>query len=115
MPGHDAGVTLSTHVIDTAAGAPAGGVAVGLERMIVGFDGDVRGWRLVTSAVTDEDGRVRDLPIDGPGAWRLIFDTASLSAFFPEIVITFVVTDPARHHHVPLLLSPFGFSTYRGS
>ncbi len=108
-------MTVSTHVLDTAAGTPADGMPVQLERMIVGFGGDIRGWRPVTSAVTDSDGRIRDLPVDGPGAWRLVFDTASRSAFFPEVVITFVVTDPGQHHHVPLLLSPFGFSSYRGS
>ncbi|WP_250290324.1 hydroxyisourate hydrolase [Frankia sp. CiP1_Cm_nod1] len=108
-------MTVSTHVLDIATGEPAEGIPVQLERIIVGFGGDVRGWRLVTSAVTGSDGRVRDLPVEGPGAWRLVFDTTSRSAFFPEVVITFVVTDPGQHHHVPLLLSPYGFSAYRGT
>ncbi|WP_131745806.1 hydroxyisourate hydrolase [Frankia sp. Cppng1_Ct_nod] len=108
-------MTVSTHVLDTAAGGPVEGMPVRLERMIVGLAGDARGWRSVTSTATDVDGRVRDLPVDGVGAWRLVFDTESRSAFFPEVVVTFVVSDPAAHHHVPLLLSPFGFSTYRGS
>ncbi len=70
-------------------------------------------------AVTDADGRVGDLGPDTlePDTYQLVFDTAAYTgdgAFFPEVTITFRVTD-SRHHHVPLLLSPFGYSTYRGS
>jgi hydroxyisourate hydrolase len=71
--------------------------------------------------VTDADGRLRDWVPDGAwraGAYRLVFDTAAYlgpDAFFPEVVVVFTVTDPDRHHHVPLLLSPYGYTTYRGS
>ena len=105
-------MTLSTHVLDTARGEPAAGVPVRLER-----DGAT-----VAEAVTDADGRVRDLvPGTGPiatGRYRLVFDTAAYlgpGAFFPSVSVDFAVADADRHYHVPLLLSPFGYSTYRGS
>lgn len=107
-------MSISTHVLDTTRGAPAAGVPVRLERL----DGS---WRLVAEGVTDGDGRLRDwLPPDavGAGRYRLVFDAAAHlgpDAFFPEIAIAFAVTDPARHLHVPLLLSPYGYTTYRGS
>ena len=105
---------VTTHVLDTARGRPAQGVPVRLERA----DG-----RVVAEAVTDTDGRISDL---GPqkipaGTYRLVFGTASYfegtgqHGFFPEVTITFAITDPTQHHHVPLLLSPYGYSTYRGS
>jgi 5-hydroxyisourate hydrolase len=103
-------VSLSTHVLDTTRGEPAPGVPVRLERT----DGTV-----VASGHTDGDGRLRI--VDGAlaeGGYRLIFDTAAHlgpDAFFPEVAIAFRVTDAERHLHVPLLLSPFGFTTYRGS
>ena len=99
--------TLSTHVLDTAAGRPAAGVAVRLESR----DGDV-----LDRSVTDDDGRVGSLGGElGLGGYVLRFDTgAYVNGFFPEVVIVFTVADD-RHHHVPLLLSPYGYSTYRGS
>jgi 5-hydroxyisourate hydrolase len=100
---------LSTHVLDTARGEPAQGVPVRLEAP----DGSV-----VAEGRTDADGRLRDwVPPDRwrAGRWRLVFDTAAYSTFFPEVAVVFTVEDAARHHHVPLLLSPFGYSTYRGS
>jgi len=102
--------TLSTHVLDTAAGRPAAGVAVRLESR----DGDV-----LDQGVTDGDGRVGSLGGElGLAGYVLRFDTgaywSSGSGFFPEVVIVFTVADD-RHHHVPLLLSPYGYSTYRGS
>ena len=108
-------MSLSTHVLDTGAGQPAPGVAVRLEKIILGFNGAPRGWKLVAEAVTDADGRVASLPADMAGRWRLVFDTAERSAFFPEVTITFVIDDPAAHLHVPLLLAPYGLSSYRGS
>jgi 5-hydroxyisourate hydrolase len=108
-------VSLSTHVLDTATGRPAAGLPLRLERAVRTLDGTTTGWIAVTEAVTDDDGRVADLPATIPGPWRLVFDTASRSAFFPEVTIAFVIEDPAGHHHVPLLLAPFGYSTYRGS
>ncbi|HWE88661.1 MAG TPA: hydroxyisourate hydrolase [Pseudonocardiaceae bacterium] len=106
---------ITTHVLDTAAGSPAAGVAVRLETL-AGNE-----WRPIAAAVTDTDGRVRDLGPEEIAAatYRLIFDTTSYFArrphFYPEITVTFVVADPTQHYHVPILLSPFGFSTYRGS
>ena len=106
--------TLSTHVLDTAAGRPAAGVAVRLESR----DGDV-----LDRSLTDDDGRVGDLgPVDlVPGTYRVRFDTGAwfdargTVAFYPEVVIPFTLADPGAHYHVPLLLSPFAYSTYRGS
>ena len=105
---------ISTHILDTATGRPAPGVKIRLELR------DGAGWRPIGDGATDEDGRLRTLVPPGPaphGTYRLTFDTGSYlgaAAFFPEVQIVFVVADD-RHHHVPLLLSPFGYSTYRGS
>ena len=102
-------MSLSTHVLDAACGRPAAGVPVRLEH----------GGTVVAEALTDDDGRVRELGDLGTGIYRLVFDTAAYfadtPAFYPEVVVTFAVTDAAAHHHVPLLLSPFAYSTYRGS
>ena len=102
-------MSLSTHVLDAVTGAPAQGVPVRLER-----DGAV-----LAEAVTDADGRVRDRGPLTVGVHRLTFDTAAwfgaTPTFYPEVTIAFTVTDPGAHHHVPLLLSPFAYSTYRGS
>jgi 5-hydroxyisourate hydrolase len=99
--------TLSTHVLDTATGRPAAGIAVRLETR----DGDVLG-----AGTTDADGRIGSIGGDlALGAYVLRFDTAAyVSGFYPEVVVVFTVADD-RHHHVPLLLSPYGYSTYRGS
>ncbi|OFW66514.1 MAG: hydroxyisourate hydrolase [Actinobacteria bacterium RBG_16_68_21] len=104
---------ISTHALDTSVGRPAAGVAVRLELAA----GD--GWIEVARAVTDDDGRVRSLaePTEG-GTYRLTFDTGAYlgpDAFYPEVVVVFAIADAAAHHHVPLLLSPFGYTTYRGS
>jgi 5-hydroxyisourate hydrolase len=78
-------------------------------------------WQQVGQARTDADGRVRDLGTPEQGVHRLRFDTGAYFAdrdvrtFYPEVVVTFEVVDAAAHHHVPLLLSPYGYSTYRGS
>jgi 5-hydroxyisourate hydrolase len=110
---------ITTHVLDTSQGRPAAGVPVTLE---VKLDD---GWRVVGRGATDADGRLRDLlPADfqlTEGDYRLTFDVgAYLSAsgaegFYTEVVVSFVVRDAAAHYHVPLLLSPYGYSTYRGS
>ncbi len=104
--------SLSTHVLDTSAGRPAVGLGITLESA----DGTV-----LAQAATDADGRVGSLAGDLPeGAHRLRFDTGAwfaeqgVTAFYPEVVITFTVTGD-EHFHVPLLLNPFGYSTYRGS
>ena len=109
---------ITTHVLDTSVGRPAAGVPVLLEVL----DGD--GWRYVGSGSTDEEGRLAELlpaaQVD-TATYQLRFDTASyfrsrgVPGFYPEITVRFEVTDAGAHHHVPLLLSPFGYSTYRGS
>jgi 5-hydroxyisourate hydrolase len=108
---------ITTHVLDTARGAPAGGVPVRLES-VSGAGPDEIG-----RASTDADGRVRDIGPERlpPGTYRLVFDTAAYFAqqrtagFFPEVAVTFTVDGEGQHYHVPLLLSPFGYATYRGS
>ena len=109
---------ITTHVLDTALGRPARGVPVRLEL----FDGGA--WRELGAGATDDDGRLRTLTPPGPvapGRYRIGFDTRAYFAacgatgFFPVAEIQFVVDDGAAHYHVPLLLSPYGYSTYRGS
>jgi 5-hydroxyisourate hydrolase len=108
-------VTLSTHVLDATAGAPAAGVDVTVESLV---DGD---WHRSAAGSTDADGRVRELGALGVGTHRLTFDTggyfarAGVRAFYPQVTVTFEITDADAHYHVPLLLSPFAYSTYRGS
>jgi 5-hydroxyisourate hydrolase len=97
-------MTVSTHVLDAAAGRPLAGIAIRLEHEDT-----------VATARTDADGRVASLPTSGNGVYRLVFDLNGRPGFYPEVVIAFRVTDPAAHYHVPLLLSPFAYSTYRGS
>ena len=102
---------ISTHVLDTAAGRHAAGIAVQLWR-----DGTQIG-----SAVTDEGGRCAALlPADAvllPGPYELVFEVAEYfpNGLYPEVAITFRVSEVTSHYHIPLLLSPFGFTTYRGS
>jgi 5-hydroxyisourate hydrolase len=107
-------VSVSTHVLDATAGRPAAGLRVSLARR----DGD--GWAGVASAVTGTDGRVASFTGAGlpAGTYQLTFETAAYLAvetFYPVVTIVFTMTDPARHYHVPLLLSPYAYSTYRGS
>ncbi len=109
--------TISTHVLDTERGAPAAGIGVTLYRL----SDDGRPLRL-TQALTDADGRIRDL-LERPlvvGEYRLEFDLASgdpdrPDGFFRRISIDLRVTDAARSYHVPLLLAPYSITTYRGS
>jgi 5-hydroxyisourate hydrolase len=110
---------ITTHVLDVAAGTPAAGMPVRLEQLAGPAVTEIG------RASTDADGRVTSLRPAGvaPGTYRLVFDTAAYyqarqpgtEPFFPEVTVTFAVHDQARNYHVPLLLSPFGFSTYRGS
>lgn len=108
-------MSLSTHVLDATAGVPAAGVAVTVESRVDG------GWRRIAEGRTDADGRVRELGSPGVGTHRISFDTGGyftrtgVRAFYPEVTVTFEIVDAEAHHHVPLLLSPFAFSTYRGS
>lgn len=109
---------ITTHVLDTAAGRPGAAITVELDRQ------DATGWVRVGAGTTDDDGRLRTLTPAGPVApavYRLRFHTAAYLAahhqagFFPVVEIQFTVVDGAQHYHVPLLLSPYGYSTYRGS
>jgi 5-hydroxyisourate hydrolase len=111
---------LTTHVLDTARGRPAEGVPVMLERQEAGGD-----WHLLNYGRTDQDGRVKDLlPPEhalAEGPYRLVFGTAEYfaahgtSAFYPFVAVVFAVHDAGEHYHVPLLLGPYGYTTYRGS
>lgn len=112
---------ISTHVLDTARGRPAAGVTVTLSVQATGG----RAWTELAHAATDGDGRITGFlppqPEIAPGSTcRLRFDVGEyfaahgVTAFYPYIEITFTLRDD-RHHHVPLLVSPFGYSTYRGS
>lgn len=111
---------ITTHVLDTARGRPASGVPVALE--IRGGEG---GWKEVGRASTDGDGRARQLLPAGaaltPGIYRLTFGIETyfreqeIEGFYPEATIVFHVRDASQHYHLPLLLSPYGYSTYRGS
>ena len=109
---------ITTHVLDTARGKPAAGIAVLLEI------NTTNGWQEVAAGRTDADGRVADLMQPGslkPGIYRLTFDTSTYqngnesSGFYPYVPVVFEIKNPEQHYHVPLLLSPFGYSTYRGS
>jgi len=107
---------LTTHVLDLALGQPARGLPV---RLDVFEAGD---WKALAAAVTDQDGRGPALAVAlERRTYRLTFETGAYFAasgrpsFYPRVEVTFDVTEPAQHHHVPLLLSPFGYSTYRGS
>ncbi|MFF6994392.1 hydroxyisourate hydrolase [Streptomyces sp. NPDC008313] len=132
--------SVSTHILDTSAGRPAGGVAV----QLAARTGRDAAWRPLGGSATDADGRCKDLPALPPGTThvRLDFavepyfekkqqkqqqnradaqqdapanrDSGAAGVFFPEVAITFAV-EPGEHYHVPLLLNPFGYSVYRGS
>src|SRR5215469_13479630 len=107
---------VSTHVLDTMRGEPASGIVVRLERVGIGEVG---------RAATDGDGRISDFGIASlsAGTYRLIFETGPYlaagepagSVFFPEVVVTFAADGLRPRYHLPLLLSPFSYSTYRGS
>jgi len=112
--------TLSTHVLDATAGQPAAGVDVRLERS------RPDGWEPAAHGQTGADGRLRlrgDAADEGfgPGVYRITFGSGAYfrargsASFYPEVTVTFQMTGPSEHYHVPLLLSPFAYSTYRGS
>jgi 5-hydroxyisourate hydrolase len=112
-------MNITTHVLDTARGHPASGVPVVLER-----NGDGDEWRVMIRGETDADGRVKSFANVSsltPGVYRLVFDTgayferAGVRAFYPQVVIEFEMAAGESHYHVPLLLAPFGYTTYRGS
>jgi 5-hydroxyisourate hydrolase len=109
---------ITTHVLDVSRGRPAAGLSVELERR----QGDA--WAFIGGAQTDMDGRVRnllgELPLE-PGEYRLTFETgeyfaaAGVATLYPTVVIVFEASADQPHYHVPLLLSPFGYTTYRGT
>lgn len=110
---------ITTHVLDTSRGKPASGVAVVLEKQ----ERDT--WTPLAKGATDADGRIDNLldanhKLDA-GSYRLTFGTGSyfsshgVKSIFPVVVIVFEIHDPSQHYHIPLLVSPFGYSTYRGS
>jgi 5-hydroxyisourate hydrolase len=111
---------ITTHVLDLVSGHPGAGVSVVLERQANSSD-----WEQIAKGMTDADGRIKDFlspdEVFLTGHYRLIFDTGAYfslqnaEGFFPEVTITFVVSDPQQHYHVPLLLSRYGYTTYRGS
>ena len=98
---------ITTHVLDTALGKPAAGLRITLRR------GDA----ILFDGKTDDDGRARLVAASEPGVYALTFDTGSYNpdGFFPSVTIDFRIVNAEQHHHVPLLISPFGYSTYRGS
>jgi len=110
---------LSVHILDLQSGQPTPGVSVDLEQKTDS------GWRALATGVTDAQGRIRALFPEGQalarGDYRVVFHTGAHFAqrqqpsFFPEIPVLFTVADPAQHYHIPLLLSPYGYATYRGN
>ena len=108
---------ISTHILDTSRGRPAQGVTVTLEQQLAST------WLELARGATDADGRVKPLlnTIPAEGTFRITFEVATYfqklgsDAFFPRVQIEFLVKAKAEHYHVPLLLNPFGYSTYRGS
>lgn len=111
---------VSTHVLDTARGVPAGGVPLSLERQESSGE-----WRTLASSRTDSDGRCRQLLPAGEtlsaGTYRLAFDTASyyqalgIQSLYPQVLVTFSVREGEGDFHIPLLLNPYGYTTYRGT
>jgi 5-hydroxyisourate hydrolase len=111
---------ITTHVLDISRGVPAAGVEVTLE-----WHSPHDGWQLMGKGATDPDGRLRTLIAEAgsapPGVYRLQFATGAyfqqrgIAAFHPHIIVIFEIVDGEAHHHVPLLVSPFGYTTYRGS
>ncbi len=111
--------TISTHVLDTARGCPGGGLKVLLKKQAGPEFVDL------ASGTTNADGRVPGLVPEGesldPGVYRMVFETAAyfktlgVDGFYPYVEVTFTIAQSGDHFHVPLLLSPFGYSTYRGS
>lgn len=115
--------TITTHVLDTSKGRPASGVPVTLE--IRSLKGGIENWELLSQGETDADGRVKNLlPVGiafAVATCRLTFNTGAyftaqgVESFYPSVTVVFKIRDASQHYHIPLLLSPYGYSTYRGS
>ena len=109
---------ITTHILDTSIGKPVQGISIALEQK------NSENWLKISEGITNPDGRLSDMvpkeKILPKGIYRLSFDTASyfknqnIKTFYPQVTIEFEITD-SSHYHVPLLLNPFGYSTYRGS
>lgn len=112
--------TISTHILDTSRGGPANGVHVRLDCQNLD-----ESWSQLAEAWTDDDGRVKPFflveALLTAGTYRLVFDTDAyfaaydIECFYPQVCVMFKIGDSAQHYHVPLLLNPYGYSTYRGS
>ena len=110
---------ITTHILDVSIGKPAAGVRVALARV------EDTERTQVGAGVTDADGRLKNLvpaaPVLNAGVFELTFEIGpyfaarDIRAFYPRVTVTFEITDAKQHYHVPLLISPFGYSTYRGS
>ena len=106
---------ISTHVLDTTRGLPASGISVSLEKKTGDF------WKSIAVEKTNADGRIVFNSAPESGTYRLHFQTApyfqqnKVECFFPDVPVIFTITDTSRKYHVPLLLNPYGYSTYRGS
>lgn len=109
---------ITTHILDTSLGKPAAGVSIYLQAKTA------KGWETIGSGLTNPDGRIPDLlgkeNVVLPGIYRMVFETSEYfkkldtKSFYPVVKIEFIVSDTS-HYHIPLLLNPFGYSTYRGS
>ncbi len=112
--------TISTHILDTSRGTPASGVHVDLA-----LQNSDDSWTQLAEAWTDDDGRVKPFFLVethlSAGTYRLVFDMEAyfsaqeIDFFYPQVTVVFKIGDDPQHYHVPLLVSPFGYSTYRGS
>ncbi|MEM7799370.1 MAG: hydroxyisourate hydrolase [Chloroflexota bacterium] len=110
---------ITTHILDTSVGKPAAGIVVNLFRK----DNEI-GWEKIGSGTTNSDGRITDLLPPGPlqiAEYKIVFEVGpyfakqAIDGFYPYVPIIFQIKETNEHYHVPLLLNPFGFSTYRGS
>jgi len=110
---------ITTHVLDVSRGRPAASVPVILESQ-----SNSGSWSETARGFTDADGRLKDLSASksfGAGTYRLIFDTRGyfathkVEALYPQVIVVFEIKNAQEHYHIPLLLSPYGYSTYRGS
>jgi 5-hydroxyisourate hydrolase len=111
---------ISTHVLDIVRGRPASGITVSLHKL-----SSSNQWEPLAIGTTDGDGRIRDMldlrHVLTAGTYRLSYETADYfrvlgtASFFPEVTVTFLIENPMEHYHIPLLLSPYAYSTYRGT